>query len=88
MSIQYCHQCQTHIDTDFDAEHFEGVCEVCEKETGCDNVDLCKFCELKPTHTEIVEYLVNDCGLDANDFDGMTAKQVWGYVEDKEGFEI
>jgi hypothetical protein len=23
MSIQYCHNCDKHIDTDYDAEHFE-----------------------------------------------------------------
>lgn len=23
MSVQYCHECDKHIDTDYDAEHFD-----------------------------------------------------------------
>lgn len=25
MSVQYCHECGKHIDTDYDAEHFDKV---------------------------------------------------------------
>lgn len=33
MSMQYCHNCDKHIDTDYDAEHFD-VCGKEEQEPG------------------------------------------------------
>ena len=33
MSMQYCDNCDTHIDTDYNAEHFlEGDCNPCDKD--------------------------------------------------------
>jgi len=30
MSIEYCHKCDSQIDTDFDAEHFDAEVDGCE----------------------------------------------------------
>lgn len=44
MSLQYCQRCDTGIDTDFDAEHFEFPCTHCGEETACATVEECDDC--------------------------------------------
>lgn len=34
MSVVYCEDCDTHVDTDFNAEHF---CLECEREAVCEH---------------------------------------------------
>jgi hypothetical protein len=45
MSMQYCFHCDRSIDTDFDAEHFEGACNNCGESTECEEVEMCKDCD-------------------------------------------
>ena len=46
MSIQYCENCHKHIDTDFEAEHFENdrcIYKECTMDEACD----CEDCSIE-----------------------------------------
>lgn len=47
MSMQYCHNCNTNIDTDYDAEHFDVICSNCGEESDdiCVIKEQCEDCD-------------------------------------------